>query len=93
MAAVRKLATVGYGDRTEEINQAATRISRGVAGQELLVAGDLSTTWMWVADDDTSQQLVTQVFDEQIDAQGDVDFFIGELFFPSGRGAAVPRTY
>jgi betaine-homocysteine S-methyltransferase len=40
-----KLATVGFGDRTLEINQAATRIAREVAGDGLLVAGDLSTTW------------------------------------------------
>src|ERR687888_1802931 len=37
-----KLATVGYGDRTREINQAATRIAREVAGGRALVAGDLS---------------------------------------------------
>ena len=79
-----KLATVGYGDKVLEINQAATRIAREVAGDELLVAGDLSTTWMWAADDDRSERLVAEMFDEQIDAQAGVDFFIGELFFSLG---------
>ena len=37
-----QLATVGYGDRTVEINQAGTRLAREVAGDELLVAGDLT---------------------------------------------------
>ena len=42
-----KLATVGFADRTTEINQAAARIAQEVAGDDLLVAGDLSTTWKW----------------------------------------------
>ena len=76
-----KLNTVGYGDRVLEINRAATDIAREVAGGEMLVAGDLSTTWMWEPDDDKSERLVTDMFDEQIDAQAGVDFVIGELFF------------
>ena len=76
-----KLATVGYGEKTVEINQAATRIAMDVAGDDLLVAGDLSTTWMWAPDDDKADQLVAEMFDEQIDGQAGVDFFIGELFF------------
>jgi betaine-homocysteine S-methyltransferase len=79
-----KLATVGYGDRTVEINQAGTRIAREVAGDELLVAGDLSTTWKWKPDDADSERLVADMFDEQIEAQSGVDFFIGELFFSLG---------
>ena len=79
-----KLATVGYGDRVVEINQAAYRIAREVAGDDMLVAGDLSTTWMWTPDDDRSERLVAEMFDEQIDAQYGVDFFIGELFYNLG---------
>ena len=67
-----------------EINQVATTIAREVAGDELLVAGDLSTTWMWAPDDHRSEELVAGMFDEQIDAQTGVDFFIGELFFSLG---------
>ena len=50
-----KLNTVGYGDKVLEINRAATDIAIDVAGDELLVAGDLSTTWMWTADDNKSE--------------------------------------
>ncbi len=79
-----KLATVGFADRTIEINQAATRIAREAAGDDLLVAGDLSTTWKWKAGDAESERLVTEMFDEQLEAQAGVDFFIGELFFSLG---------
>ena len=79
-----KLETVGYADRTFEINQAATRIVKEVAGNSALVAGDLSATWKWEADNPSSQALVTSMFDEQIDAQAGVDFFIGETFWYFG---------
>src|SRR5215469_17847978 len=36
-----KLATVGQADRTFEINQAATRIAKEVAGDRAVVSGDL----------------------------------------------------
>ena len=79
-----KLNTVGYGDKVLEINQAATDIAREVAGDDMLVAGDLSTTWLWEPDDAESEKLVADMFDEQIDAQAGVDFVIGELFFKLG---------
>ncbi len=79
-----KLATVGYEDRTIDINQIATKIAKDVAGDELLVAGDLSTTWKWNKDNERSHKLVSDMFDEQIEAQYGVDFFIGELFFNLG---------
>ena len=50
----------------------------------MLVAGDLSTTWLWEPDDAESEKLVADMFDEQIDAQAGVDFVIGELFFKLG---------
>ena len=79
-----KLATVGYGDKVLEINQAAYHIARDVAGDDMLVAGDLSTTWMWARDDERSERLVAEMFDEQIEARSGVDFFIGELFYNLG---------
>ena len=79
-----KLATVGYGDKVLEINQAAYNIAREVAGDEMFVAGDLSTTWMWLPDDERSANLVAEMFDEQIEAQTGVDFVIGELFYSLG---------
>ena len=79
-----KLATVGFADRTIEINQAATRIAQEIAGDEMLVAGDLSTTWKWTEDDTDANKLVGEMFDEQIEAQAGSDFFIGELFYHLG---------
>ena len=79
-----KLATVGFAERTIEINEAATHIAREVAGDDLLVAGDLSTTWKWRPDDADARGVVAMMLDEQIDAQSGVDFFIGELFFSLG---------
>ena len=79
-----KLETVGYGDLTREINQAATRIALEVAGDDLLVAGNLSTTWMWEPGDKRCAAVVASMFDEQIEAQAGADFVIGELFFKLG---------
>ncbi len=79
-----KLATVGQADQTFAINQQATRLAREVAGDRALVAGDLSATWKWQADSPASRSLVAGMFDEQIEAQEGVDFFIGETFFHFG---------
>jgi betaine-homocysteine S-methyltransferase len=79
-----KLATVGQADRTFEINQAATRIAREVAGDRALVAGDLSATWKWRPDSPEARSQVAGLFDEQIEAQEGVDFFIGETFWNFG---------
>ncbi len=79
-----KLNTVGYGDKVFEINSAATNIAKEVAGDDLLVAGDLSTTWMWNKKIPNTDKLVSDMFDEQIKAQSGVDFIIGELFFNLG---------
>src|SRR5439155_25328321 len=48
------------------------------------VAGDLSATWKWDADSPAARSLVAGMFDEQIEAQQGVDFFIGETFFHCG---------
>src|SRR5215472_18228257 len=42
-----KLATVGLEDRLEELNRSAVRVAREVAGNQCLVAGNLSLTWMY----------------------------------------------
>ena len=42
-----KLATVGLENRLEDLNRAAVRIAREVAGDKCLVAGNLSLTWMY----------------------------------------------
>lgn len=79
-----KLATVGQADQTFEINQAATRIAKEVAGDNALVAGDLSATWKWQPNSPSAEALVAGMFDEQIEAQAGVDFFIGETFWHLG---------
>ena len=79
-----KLGTVGKADRTFEINQAATNLALDAAAGRALVAGDLSATWKWEADSSAARSLVAGMFDEQIEAQQGVDFFIGETFWHCG---------
>jgi betaine-homocysteine S-methyltransferase len=79
-----KLDTVGKGDKTREINEMATKVARKIAGGDVLVAGDLSTTWSWREGDADSHQLTARMLDEQIEAQVGVDFFIGETFHHLG---------
>jgi betaine-homocysteine S-methyltransferase len=86
-----KLDTVGEGDRVLEINRAATALAREVAGDDLLVAGDLSATWKWKAGDSESEKLVSSLFDEQIEAQEGVDFWIGETFWHLGEAELCLR--
>jgi betaine-homocysteine S-methyltransferase len=86
-----KLDTVGEGDRVLEINRAATALAKEVAGDELLVAGDLSATWKWKAGDGESEKLVSSLFDEQIEAQEGVDFWIGETFWHLGEAELCLR--
>ena len=79
-----KLETVGKGDLTDAVNREATRVAQEVAGNRLLVAGDLSTTWSWREDDSDAAQLTARMLDKQINAQEGVDFFIGETFHHLG---------
>ena len=77
-----KLATVGMGDRVEELNRAAVRIARQAAGDRCLVAGNISLTWMYEPNDKPAADRVRKTFDEQLDVQisEGVDFIIGETF-------------
>jgi betaine-homocysteine S-methyltransferase len=77
-----KLATVGMGDRVEELNRAAVRIAKQAAGDRCLVAGNLSLTWMYEPTSDAAANRVRKTFDEQLDVQVSegVDFIIGETF-------------
>jgi betaine-homocysteine S-methyltransferase len=77
-----KLATVGMGERVEELNRAAVRIAKQVAGDRCLVAGNLSLTWMYEPNDKAAAERVRKTFDEQLDVQvaEGVDFIIGETF-------------
>src|SRR3982074_2650461 len=42
-----KLAPVGLENRLDELNRAAVRVAREVAGDRCLVAGNVSLTWMY----------------------------------------------
>jgi betaine-homocysteine S-methyltransferase len=77
-----KLATVGLADRLEDLNRAAVKIAREVAGEKCLVAGNLSLTWMYEPDSPTAADRVRKTFAEQLALQVDegVDFIIGETF-------------
>jgi betaine-homocysteine S-methyltransferase len=77
-----KLATVGLENRLEELNRAAVRLAREVAGDQCLVAGNLSLTWMYEPDSPSAADRVRKTFDEQLAVQVDegVDFIIGETF-------------
>ena len=77
-----KLATVGLENQLEELNRAAVRIAREVAGDRCLVAGNLSLTWMYEPDSPSAKDRVRKTFDEQLAIQvsAGVEFIIGETF-------------
>src|SRR5437868_6575891 len=77
-----KLATVGLDNRLEDLNRAAVRIARGVAGDKCLDAGNLSLTWMYEPESPAAADRVRKTFDEQLAVQVDegIDFVIGETF-------------
>jgi betaine-homocysteine S-methyltransferase len=77
-----KLATVGLQDSLEELNRAAVRIAKDVAGDRCLVAGNLSLTWMYEPNSAAAKDKVRATFDEQLAVQTaeGIDFIIGETF-------------
>ncbi|HZQ70946.1 MAG TPA: homocysteine S-methyltransferase family protein [Terriglobales bacterium] len=77
-----KLATVGLENRLEDLNRAAVRVAREVAGDQCLVAGNISLTWMYEPDSPSAADRVRRTFDEQLAVQVEegVDFIIGETF-------------
>jgi betaine-homocysteine S-methyltransferase len=82
-ASEEKLATVGLGDRVDEINRAAVAIARQVASEgDALVAGNLSLTWAYDPADPKSADRVRELFDRQLDVQMGVgiDFVICETY-------------
>jgi betaine-homocysteine S-methyltransferase len=82
-ASEEKLATVGLGGRVDDINRAAVRVARGVAGEgDALVAGNLSLTWAYDPADPASADRVRRLFDRQLEVQvaEGIDLIIGETF-------------
>jgi methionine synthase I (cobalamin-dependent) len=90
-----KLATVGLEDQLQDLNRAAVRIAREVAGDRCLVAGNLSLTWMYEPGSASAADRVRKTFDEQLAVQVEegVDFIIGETFSFLGEALiAVERS-
>src|SRR5271154_3847130 len=77
-----KLATVGLEDQLEALNRSAVRVAREVAGDQCLVAGNISLTWMYEPGSASAADRVRRTFDEQLAVQVEegVDFIIGETF-------------
>src|SRR5262245_2267111 len=85
-ASENKLAQIGYANRLGEINRAAVRIAREVAGNSILVAGDLCLTWKYEPGNSASHDECRRLFDDQIQfqLQEGVDFWICETFLLAG---------
>ncbi len=78
-----KLETVGLGGRVDEMNRAATRIAREVAGEgDVLVAGNLSCAWVYRPDDPATHRRTRELFDRQLAVMTEegIDFVIAETF-------------
>jgi|SRR5437867_2458085 len=78
-----KLNRAGYGAQTEEINRAAVRIAREVAGDRALVAGSVSRTQLIEREGPATLGQAKDLMAEQIRLLKDagVDFLILETFF------------
>jgi betaine-homocysteine S-methyltransferase len=77
-----KLATVGLEGRLEDMNRQAVRLAREVAGEDGLVAGNISLTWKYEEGSADAKDVVSRTFDEQlaVQVQAGVDFVIGETY-------------
>lgn len=93
-ASREKLATVGFGEKVLEVNRQAVKLARDVAGNDVLVAGNLSTTWDYQPDDTASHEVARRQFQEQLEVQVDegIDLIIGELFFDLGEALLALKT-
>jgi 5-methyltetrahydrofolate--homocysteine methyltransferase len=78
-----RLALHNYQDRVAELNRAAARLAREVAGNTLLVAGDIGPTGEIMAPLGTlTEEAARAAFGEQAAAlaEGGADFFLIETF-------------
>jgi betaine-homocysteine S-methyltransferase len=77
-----------------DVNRQAVRLAQEVAGNDVLVSGNLSTTWDYRADDADSHEIARRQFLEQLEVQVDegVDLIIGELFFDLGEALIALDT-
>lgn len=92
-ASEEKLATVGLGDKVDEINKAATAVAREAALEgDALVAGNLTLTWSYDPADPATADSVREQFDRQLGDQMalGIDFVICETY--SYIGEAIIAT-
>ena len=92
-ASEEKLATVGLGDKVDDINKAATAIARQAAAEgDALVAGNLTLTWSYDPADPNTDDVVRAQFDRQLQDQMElgIDFVICETY--SFIGEAIIAT-
>src|SRR5882757_709694 len=75
-----KLATVRLEDRVEDINRSAVRVAKEVAGDQCLVAGNLSLPWVREPDRRSSPVRVRQTSGDQVRLEGEegMQVIIGE---------------
>jgi betaine-homocysteine S-methyltransferase len=87
-----KLKTVGLDGRLADMNRAAVRAAREVAGDDCLVAGNISLTWMYEEGSPKAKDTVRETFREQLAVQVEagVDFVVGETY--SWLGEALIAT-
>jgi methionine synthase I (cobalamin-dependent) len=77
------LAAHGLGDRAAEINRAAAKLARGVAGDRVFVAGSIGPTGRILEPyGEFEPEAAQAAFEEQAKAlaEGGVDFFVVETF-------------
>jgi betaine-homocysteine S-methyltransferase len=91
-----KLGTVGLAGKVDEINSAAVEIARDVADEgNALVAGTLSLTWAYDAEDPSTADRVRGLFDRQLGvmAEAGIDLVVAETFTWLGEAViAVERV-
>ncbi len=87
-----KLATTGHAGQVKEINRSAVRLAKTAGTDDVLVAANLSLTWMYDPKDKRSEDRVRKLFDEQLEHQlgAGADFVIAETF--SWLGEALLAT-
>lgn len=88
-----KLATTGHAGQVRDINRQSVRLAKNAArGHDVLVAANLSLTWMYEPGRPGSEDRVRRLFDEQLRHQlGEgADFVIAETF--SWLGEALLAT-
>lgn len=78
-----KLSRAGYGEETENINRAAVKIAREIAGDDALVAGSVARTQLFEREGPSAAGHARDLLAEQVRFLQDAgaDFLILETFF------------